>query len=1022
MYFKNTQNESVIGISGMESILNDSVNDFTDSKHKHTGIQSIIANLSERIWSIDLSAEPYQIIYHNKPSVREEHVLDFPYPSSVDTWQKLIHEADRDRILDEVVNALSTGYASYSYRLTHDGKTYRYYRDRLHVYYENDRPIRLDCITIDIDKIRRSRLSLELSQQRLKSIVDALPDPVFISTQKDGKVIFANEVLFEVYGMKPADFLGKKVIQFYDNFAGRRSYLEKLSNEGHVQNHELLLKNRNGESFWVSASTTPLDFQNQESFITILQDVTIRKNLEKDIKESNERYRLAVEGANDAIWEYDFETKFSYMSPQFWDGIGFPPEENPLNDQLIAKYLHEEDVPEFLSALSKSFKDKEEELTLELRFDAAEYKSIWALFKAKIIYVDNKPVRAVGSLSNITSLKVAQSRLKESEAKYKLISENSSDCICLQTISGKFVFVSPSSKDILGYSPKELQSLKLRDIISNKDLHKVSDAMMEVILGKLKSNSVVFQAKHKEGHLEWLETIGGAIFDESGEAQYLQTSTRNVTDRVMSQQRLKESEERYKLITENSHDIVTLMNMEGDYVFITPSIKDTMGYEPEEIIGRNTSEFIHPDDLPMIQSSMGEAIQERRREGYAEFRFRRKDGEWRWIQVTGGVIVDDKGEPIYIRSNKIDITEKKLTEEKLKRQEERYKLVSENSGDVIGLHKLDGNVVFISPSVYRLLNYESDEKLEGHPFNFIHKDDAESVEKIFLDTVSKKRKDAKTSYRIRNKQGDYIWVGVSLSTVLNESGEVEFVVSSTRDITEIVKVIEKERQLNKLKSSFISMASHEFRTPLTTIQSSNELISMYMDNSEVPTDKKLAKHVGRIRTELERLNSLLKDVFTLGRLDVGKTRLKKDITSLTSIVKQVILESSVPFKDRHVELIIKGEERQTSLDSQLISHALANLVNNALKYSQGKKDPEVTIYYKPDIIIVEVTDYGMGIPLKDQQGLFESFSRASNVGDIEGTGLGLVIVKQFIEMHGGDVEFTTELNKGTTFRVLLPET
>jgi len=259
-----------------------------------------------------------------------------------------------------------------------------------------------------------------------------------------------------------------------------------------------------------------------------------------------------------------------------------------------------------------------------------------------------------------------------------------------------------------------------------------------------------------------------------------------------------------------------------------------------------------------------------------------------------------------------------------------------------------------------------------------------------------------------------------MSAVLNSDQETQFVLTSTRDITEIVNVIEKERQLNKLKSSFISMASHEFRTPLTTIQSSNELISMYLENKAEINDNRLVKHVSRIRTELDRLNALLKDVFTLGRLDVGKTQLKKDITSLTGIVRQVILECQVQFKDRKVQLKIEGQERQLLLDSQLISHAISNLINNALKYSGNRKDPEVIIIYEPDSVQLKVKDYGIGIPKKDQASLFESFSRASNVGDIDGTGLGLVIVKQFIEMHGGTISFQSEVHKGTTFTIAIP--
>ncbi len=1006
----------------MENILKDATDSLIDVKRREVQLQSVVSNLTEVIWSIDLTTEPYSILYHNNPVERfgNPDKLD-PMPQTMEEWQQCIHPDDRERVLEEVVNALSSGIATYSYRSLRKRGLYIYFRDRVSVLYENDKPVRLDGVTVDIDNIRRSRLNLELSQQRLKSIVDAIPDPVFISTKKDGQVIFANEVLFKVYEMAPVDFLGKKVTHFYQNFEGRKSYVEKLQLEGHIQGHELVLRNKKGESFWVSASTMPLDFQNQECYITILQDITQRKNLEQQLQESNERYQLAVEGTNDAIWEYDFKTKKSYLSPQFWDGMGIPPEENPLDDQLIAKYLHQVDRKEFIVILNKHIEEKTEKITLEFRLSASGGRIIWALFKAGIIYgKEGTPVRAVGSLSNITSLKEAENRLRESEAKYKLISENSSDCICLQELDGRFVFVSPSSKEVLGYTPQELQTLRLREIISPEYLHKVSETMLNIIEGKLKTVSITFQARHKNGSLEWLESMGGSILDSQGEPIFLQTSTRNVTDRVEAQRQLKESEERYKLITENSNDIVTLMDISGKYVFVTPSIKETMGYEVDEFIGHNTLEFVHPDDLPSIEESFKESLEKSIKENTIVFRFKHKNGSWRWVKATGGVILDDNQEPIYFRANKIDVTDRKLTEEKLKAKEDQYKLVSENSADVICLHQLDSSFTFVSPSCTRLLGYSVEEKMKLTLKDFIHQDDYERAIEIFNETAKGKRTNTITQYRYKKKNGDYFWAGVSMSAVLDDTDTAQYVLTSTRDITEIVNVIDKERQLNKLKSSFISMASHEFRTPLTTIQSSNELISMYLDNRPELPDNKLVKHVGRIRSELERLNSLLKDVFTLGRLDVGKTDLKKEITSLTAILKQVIMECQVSYKERNVILKIEGDERQPLLDSQLISHAISNLINNALKYSEGKKDPIVLVRYDTSEIKIIIQDFGIGVPQKDQASLFESFSRASNVGDIEGTGLGLVIVKQFIEMHGGTITFESNVNKGSSFLITLP--
>lgn len=1005
----------------MDNVFMDTSNSLEDVNVNLSDLESVVSNLSELVWSIDLTQEPYQIIYHNFPkSGSAKSAIFGTFPRTIEALQQRIHEDDRDRVLEEFVNTLSNGSGSYAYRLKKEEGVYHHFRDRLTVQYEDDRPVRLDVLTIDIDVIRRNRLNLELSQQRLKSIVDALPDPVFISEKDGGTVIFANEVLFSVFGMAPGDFLGQKVVHFYQNFAGRKKYINQLQLKGHVQNHELLLKNKKDEEFWVSASTMPLEFNEMSCYITILQDITFRKKLEQDINESNERYQLAVEGTNDVIWEYDYHRKTSYLSPQFWEGMEIPAEENPLDHNLLLKYLHTDDYSQFLNLYELKIKERASDFTIESRLLANQGRIIWALIKAKIIY-DKKgnPARIVGSMSNVTSLKLAQSKLRESEAKYKLISEHSSDCICLQTVKADFVFVSPSSKDILGYEPYEILNLRLHEIISEMDLKRVSDEMVKVITKEEKTVTIAYEAIHKDGHKVWLESTGGAIFDDGGKVLYLQTSTRDVTERILAEEKLRESEERYKLITENSHDIVSLMDLDGNYLFVSPSI-DTMGYDSSEFLGKNTLDFVHPDDQKKVKDGWAYAVENKIREGTGRFRFKNKEGEWRWIEASGGVILDDEDNPIYMRSNKLDITEKLKTEEKLKLQEEKYKLVSENSGDVIGLHRLSGQLVFISPSCFGLLGY-SEKELQGtNPVRLIKKEQRDLITQIIKRTSLNKGKDVKMTYEIQDKSGKWIWVETSLTTILNKEGDVDLLQSSTRDISERIEALEKERQLNKLKSSFISMASHEFRTPLTTIQSSNELISMYLDSFENTAGQKLNKHVTRIRTELDRLNSLLKDVFTLGRLDVGKTKLNKDITSLVNIVKQVVIESKIHFPERAVEVKVEGKERQLNLDSQLISHALSNLVHNALKYSEGKAQPVVTIKFFSDRVEIVVKDSGIGIPLKDQSELFESFSRASNVGDIEGTGLGLVIVKEFIEMHQGSVSVVSDKGKGAEFTVILP--
>ncbi|MFT7057376.1 MAG: PAS domain-containing protein, partial [Roseivirga sp.] len=187
----------------MQNVFEGTMREIPDLNKLNLSYESVVQNLSEVVWSIDLTVEPYQIIYLNNPLSRTPGNLYTRAPATIEEWQTMIHPEDQERILDEVVNVLNNGYGSYSYRALRGENNYRYVRDRVNVLHKDEKPLRLDGITFDIDDIRRSRRNLELSQQRLKSIVDALPDPVFISTKKSGVIIFANEVLFKVYGMQP---------------------------------------------------------------------------------------------------------------------------------------------------------------------------------------------------------------------------------------------------------------------------------------------------------------------------------------------------------------------------------------------------------------------------------------------------------------------------------------------------------------------------------------------------------------------------------------------------------------------------------------------------------------------------------------------------------------------------------------------------------------------------------------------------------------------------------------------------
>ncbi len=281
------------------------------------------------------------------------------------------------------------------------------------------------------------------------------------------------------------------------------------------------------------------------------------------------------------------------------------------------------------------------------------------------------------------------------------------------------------------------------------------------------------------------------------------------------------------------------------------------------------------------------------------------------------------------------------------------------------------------------------------------------------------------------------------------SYEVRFAVSDVaevmaivRDITErkqaeedIRRTLEQEKKLNELKSRFVTMASHEFRTPLASILSSSELLEHY--SHKWGEDKKI-RHLYRIQSSVKHMTDLLNDVLLLGKADAGKLELKPTKINLVQFCQDIVEEIGLNSEThqiifqttRHLEVTNDPEQKSLNtineccpevyLDEKILRHILYNLLSNAIKYSPDADRVLFDLICQPNQAIFRIQDFGIGIPLKDQEQLFDSFHRADNVGSIPGTGLGLPIVKRSVDLHSGTIMMTSQIEQGSTFTVTLP--
>ncbi len=369
--------------------------------------------------------------------------------------------------------------------------------------------------------------------------------------------------------------------------------------------------------------------------------------------------------------------------------------------------------------------------------------------------------------------------------------------------------------------------------------------------------------------------------------------------------------------------------------------------------------------------------------------------------------------------------EKKLVLEKLSDSEQILKSINENLSEAVFRINEDGIIYFANQAFCNMFDVEIHDGITNASISELFMDaDGWKNFKSRFDTIGILKN---AEIQMKRKSGEQQWALISMVKVKKNDEDWVYdgsIVNIThqKEIEQNLKVaLEKEKELGEMKSRFVSMTSHEFRTPLTTIQANAEILSIKIHDKPAISIEKIEKHLNRITTEVSRLTQLMDDILIMGRLESGKIIYDPAEVDIKTLIQNLLQERDIYInEDRTIQFSCLGEERMFFGDQNLLRHAISNLISNAFKYSKGCPSPEIQLSFRTDRITIAVKDYGIGIPVEEQPRLFDSFFRATNVGNIQGTGLGLIIVKQFIEIHQGSVMVDSAENKGTRIIVELP--
>lgn len=331
----------------------------------------------------------------------------------------------------------------------------------------------------------------------------------------------------------------------------------------------------------------------------------------------------------------------------------------------------------------------------------------------------------------------------------------------------------------------------------------------------------------------------------------------------------------------------------------------------------------------------------------------------------------------------------------------------------------DGLIRMFNPAAERQLGFRSAEVIGKETLKVFWEDKGNEFQTLVEKALNGVSNECELLY-VRNDESTFP-VSQTFTVMRNNQGEVEGYLSIAIDISERKKAesdlraaLQKEKELSELKSRFVSMASHEFRTPLSTILSSAYLISKYEEKEDFP---KREKHVQRIVSSVNTLTDVLNDFLSVGKIEEGKTQVRSILFDVESHLTQIVLELHGLLKNGQ-QIVYRHEgPKQIVLDPALLKHIVLNLLSNAIKFSPEGEDIDLRTSINDDLFLLSVTDKGLGIPAEDQQHLFERFFRGTNVTNIQGTGLGLHIVSKYTELMDGTIAFRSEVGQGTRFEL-----
>jgi len=867
------------------------------------------------------------------------------------------------------------------------------------------------------------------SNQFLKNVFQTSGDGILVTDDK-ACILQANKSMENILDYPYADIVGKYTFDFAsvdeESIKKNKDMLEEFHEKGFVKNFESNFLKKDGTLVPTEINITKLlDKQgNHTGAVSSLRDITKQKEAQESLRKSEERYRVLVENANSIILRWIPDGTITFFNEFAQKFFGFD------NSEIIGKNIIGSIIPEIESSGRDLKKMVTDILMNPTKYEQNENenickdgKRIWVNWTNRAIQDQNGDVIEILSVgTDLTKRKKTEHELNQNQSRLKLALESAMAGTWTWDILTGEVFWDDQMQKIFGFEPGTFHGTydAWKECVHPEDVGDANKATRNA-LEKDEKYDFEYRIKANNGGWRTVNAQGVVIKDSHGTPQSMTGLVIDITERKQAEEKLIQSEDNLNRMFEFADNMVCIADLDkGYFIKISPAFTRHLGWSEEEMLSKPILDFIHPNDVKKTACAIKEQMETENKLIQFENRYKTNEGNFRWFEWSANPVPEEG----ITYSAAYDITERKQAEQELI----RLSTAIEQANEEIIMFGMDGIVLYVNPALEKQMQYNRDEIIGRNTIDVDKDSSIGKKNQIIWKTINNGEIWSGNIIKTR-KDGSQFTANVNISPVFDNTGKITCFTSIGRDITKEQQMEEQLRQAQKMEAmgTLAGGIAHDFNNILAGILGYTELAQ-----DDVDQDGPVQEYLDGILKSTTRAKGLVKQILTFSR----KSQKERKSILLLPVIQEAakLLRSTIP-TTIEIKQNINDTTGMINADPTQMHQIIMNLCTNAfhaMEETGGVLEIElssVVISKEPmrrynDIspgpfLELKISDTGTGIDPKIINRIFEPFYTTKEKE--KGTGMGLAVVHGIVKDNGGDINIDSQLGKGTTFRIMLPQ-